>query len=93
LSLRRRVFLQRAALQLHLVRGLPGADQHFADAAHGLRIGRHHREGAEVVQDVFGGDGLAPDAASAKATSSAMAGSRWWQTISMSRCSSMVFTV
>ncbi len=30
---------------------------------------------------------------SAKATSSAMAGSRWWQTISMSRCSSMVLRV
>ncbi|MNF01281.1 hypothetical protein D3C80_2002540 [compost metagenome] len=30
---------------------------------------------------------------SAKATSSAMLGSRWWQTMSMSRCSSTVFTV
>jgi hypothetical protein len=30
---------------------------------------------------------------SAKATSSAIAGSRWWHTISMSRCSSMVLTV
>ena len=30
---------------------------------------------------------------SAKATSSAMLGSRWWQTMSMSRCSSMVFLV
>ncbi len=30
---------------------------------------------------------------SAKATSSGMDGSRWWQTMSMSRCSSSVFTV
>ena len=30
---------------------------------------------------------------SANATSSAIAGSRWWHTISMSRCSSTVFTV
>ena len=30
---------------------------------------------------------------SANATSSAMPGSRWWHTISMSRCSAMVFTV
>mmetsp|Transcript_16012 Transcript_16012/g.48116 ORF Transcript_16012/g.48116 Transcript_16012/m.48116 type:complete len:333 (-) Transcript_16012:528-1526(-) len=30
---------------------------------------------------------------SANATSSGMLGSRWWQTMSMSRCSSMVFTV
>ena len=30
---------------------------------------------------------------SAKARSSGMVGFRWWQTMSMSRCSSMVFTV
>ena len=30
---------------------------------------------------------------SANATSSAIAGSRWWHTISMSRCSSSVLTV
>ena len=30
---------------------------------------------------------------SAKATSSAIPGSRWWHTINMSRCSSTVFTV
>ena len=30
---------------------------------------------------------------SAKATSSAIDASRWWQTISMSRCSAMVLTV
>src|SRR4029077_373668 len=43
-------------------RGLPGADDDFAYAPHRLRIGGHHRERTQVVQDVFGGDGLAPDA-------------------------------
>src|SRR5439155_20480045 len=47
----------------HLVGRLPGADQHLADAAHRLAVGGDHGEGAEVVQDVLGGDGLAPDAA------------------------------
>ncbi|MPN07232.1 hypothetical protein SDC9_154498 [bioreactor metagenome] len=32
------IFGQLAALHLHLVRGLPGADHHFTHAAHGLRI-------------------------------------------------------
>ena len=32
------LFRQRAALDLHAVRDLPGADNHFPDAAHGLRI-------------------------------------------------------
>ena len=36
-------------------------------------------------------EGLIRD--SAKARSSGTAGLRWWQTISMSRCSSMVLTV
>jgi hypothetical protein len=75
------------------VRRLPGADDDLADAAHGLRVGAHHREGAEVVQDVLGGDGLAADAAFGEGHVLGDAGSRWWQTISMSRCSSMVFTV
>ena len=49
-----------------------------------------HRERAEVVQDVFGGDGLAADARFGEGHVFGNAGSRWWQTISMSRCSSMV---
>ena len=53
---------QRAPLRLHLVRGLPATRDHLAHAAHGLRVRREHAEGAEIVQDVFGGDGLAPDA-------------------------------
>ena len=44
------------------MRGLPGAHDDFAHAAHGLRVGRDHAERAEVVQNVFGGDGLATNA-------------------------------
>ena len=51
-----------AALHLHLVRRLPGPQDDLADAAHGLRIRGDHADGAEVVEDVLGGDGLAPDA-------------------------------
>eukprot|EP01022_Parablepharisma_sp_SALTPOND_P030350 TRINITY_DN760_c2_g1_i1.p2 TRINITY_DN760_c2_g1~~TRINITY_DN760_c2_g1_i1.p2 ORF type:complete len:1290 (-),score=479.69 TRINITY_DN760_c2_g1_i1:1065-4934(-) len=56
------IFFQRTALHLHLVRGLPGAQDHLAHATHGLRVGRHHRDRADVMQDVFSGDGLAADA-------------------------------
>ena len=41
---------QRTALHAHLVRGLPRPHDHFADAAHRLRVGRHHADRAEVVQ-------------------------------------------
>ncbi len=54
---------QRPALLLHLVRRLPRAGDDFADAAHGLRIRTHHADGTEVVQDIFGSDGLAANAA------------------------------
>ncbi len=54
---------QPTALRLHLVRRLPGPDDHFADPAHRLAVARHHREDAHVVQHVFGGDRLAPDPA------------------------------
>ena len=54
---------QHAALALHLVRGLPGADGHLADAAHRLAVGGDDAEDAEVVQDVLGGDRLTLDAA------------------------------
>ena len=58
----RRVGRQRPPLHLHLVRRLPGAHDHFTHAAHGLRVGRHHGNGADVVQNVFRGDGFAADA-------------------------------
>jgi hypothetical protein len=53
---------ERAELGLHLVRGLPGAADDLADAAHGLRVGGHHRDGAQIVETVLGGDGLGADA-------------------------------
>ena len=47
--------------RLHDVRGLPGADDRLADAAHGLRVGADHRDRAEVVQHVLGGHRRRPD--------------------------------
>ena len=52
------VLLQLAALLFHLVGGLPRAADDFADSAHRLRVRRHHADGAEIVQDVFGADGF-----------------------------------
>ena len=43
--------------------GLEQAGEAFADAAHRLGVGGVHADGAEVVEDVFGGHGLRPDAA------------------------------
>ncbi len=54
---------QGATLFLHFVRRLPGAEDDFADAAHGLAVGADHRERSEVMEDVFGGDGFAADTA------------------------------
>lgn len=52
-----------APLDLVLVGRVPGAQDDLAAAAHGLGVGAHHADGAEVVQDVLGGDGLGADAA------------------------------
>ena len=56
------ILLQRATLEFVLVRRVPCAEDDFAAAAHGLRVRGHHADGAEVVEDVFGGDGLGADA-------------------------------
>ncbi len=56
------VALECAAAALHHVRGLPGAHHHLADAAHGLGVAADHRDGADVVQQILGGDGGRPDA-------------------------------
>ena len=58
----RRVGAQSPALLLHLVRRLPGADDHLADPTHGLAVGGHHRECADVVQDILGRNGFAANA-------------------------------
>ena len=54
----RRVVRERAALGLHLVRGLPCSHDHFAHSTHGLGIRRHHAQRAEIVQHVLGADGF-----------------------------------
>ena len=56
------VLLQSAALFFHLVRCLPSAQYHFTHTSHGLGIGGHHRYRTQIMQDVFGCDGLASDA-------------------------------
>lgn len=57
------IFRERAALRFHFVRGLPGANDDFADAAHGLRIARKHADDAQIMEDVLGGDGFGANAA------------------------------
>ena len=59
----RAVAAESAALGFHFVRGLPGARDDFADAAHRLGITAHHADGSEVVQNIFGGDGFAANPA------------------------------
>ena len=59
-------FRQAPALHLHLMRGLPGADDHLPHAAHRLTIGRHHADGADIMQDVFRRDSFLADAAFGK---------------------------
>ncbi len=57
---------QSPALFFHLVGGLPGTCDHLANPPHGLAVGADHRERAEVMKDVFGGNRLATDAAFGK---------------------------
>ena len=53
---------QLAPLQPVLVRRVPRAQDDLAAAAHGLRVGAHHADGAQVLEDILGGDGLGADA-------------------------------
>ena len=57
---------QASALYLHLVRRLPGADDDFANAAHGLTVRGDDRKRPHVMKDVFSSDRLASDAAFGK---------------------------
>ena len=45
------------ALVAHLARELPAARDHLVDPPHALAVGAEHRDGADVVQHVFRGDG------------------------------------
>src|SRR5260370_31501825 len=45
---------QRASLDLHFVRGLPGARNNLTHSPHRLRVAADHPENAKIVQNVFG---------------------------------------
>jgi len=62
----RRVFGQAATLQFHFVRGLPTAHHVFAYTPHGLAVGAEDADGAQVVQNIFGGNGFFADTAFSK---------------------------
>lgn len=50
------ILLQYAPLQLVLVSRVPRSEDNFATTTHGLGVGRHHADGPEVMEDIFGGD-------------------------------------
>ena len=56
------ILRQRTALELVLMRGSPCGCQHFGDSSHCLRVRRHDADRSDVVQDIFGRDGLFSDA-------------------------------
>ena len=55
-----------AALHLHLVRCLPGPDDHLTNAPHRLAVRSNDRKGTHVVKNILGGDCLAADPAFGK---------------------------
>lgn len=57
-----RLLFQRARHVLHFRRGPPRPTDDLANPPHRLRVGRDDRDGARVVQDVFGRDRLGADA-------------------------------
>ncbi len=54
---------QGASLILHLRSQLPGPANDLIDAPHSLAVGAQHRDGPEIMEDVFGGDRLSANAA------------------------------
>lgn len=57
------VFGQEAPLHFVFVRRVPCPEDHFAAPAHGLAVGAHHADGAQIVQYVFGCDRFGSDPA------------------------------
>jgi len=57
-----RVFAQLSTLAFHLIGGLPGAADDFADASHGLRIRGHHADRADVMKNILRADGFRANA-------------------------------
>lgn len=56
------IFFQCSSLDFVLMCCVPGTQDDFAATAHGLGIGGHHGDGAEIVEDVFSGYGFGADA-------------------------------
>src|SRR5262245_59301137 len=54
------VTLQGPALDLHFMSCLPGSGDDLTNSAHRLGITRHHRQGAQIMQDILCRDGFAP---------------------------------
>lgn len=52
------VFLQRPPLRFILVSCVPSPENDLAASPHGLRVGAHHADGAEVVKHVLCGNSL-----------------------------------
>src|SRR5258708_29538611 len=52
------ILRQRSALLFHLRCQLPGPADHFVDTAHALAVGAQHRNGADVVEHILGGNSL-----------------------------------
>ncbi len=61
-----RIAWQRPTQLLHSVCRLPGPHDDLTDTAHRLRIGRHDRECANIMQHIFSGDRASPYAAFGK---------------------------
>ena len=53
---------QFTKLLLHFIGSLPSATEHLPHPAHGLTVTGHDRKGPEIVQDIFGGNGLGTNA-------------------------------
>ena len=53
------IFSKRPSLNFHFVCGLPCPYNDLSYATHGLGIRGNHGEGAKIMEDIFGGDGLA----------------------------------
>ena len=52
------VVRQGAALHFHFVGGLPATQNHLTHSSHGLAVRAEHADGAQVVQNVFCGNGF-----------------------------------
>lgn len=61
-----RLLGKAATLTFHLVGELPCAADHFVDTPHALTVGTEHRNRADIVEHILGGDRLGADTAFGK---------------------------